>query len=347
MYIRKNFPLRGVLAFSWMHLVWLSLWGGIAVSIFHFTGWEWLKIPWLPISLIGTAVAFYLGFKNNSSYDRMWEARKIWGAIVNDSRAWGTASINFVSTLFSEGKGEEETQRAHQRLVYRHIAWLYKLRQQLLIPTAWEHDQSPSKYVRREAERRASRSGVHKFDEETLQETLSKLLAPAELEGIMAAKNGATQLIHHQSKDLKALRSQGLIDDFRHMELQQLLTNFYTHQGKAERIKKFPFPRQYGSISSYFIGIFIILMPFGLLAEFAKIVGPESANWLTILFTALVGWVFVMMELVGDYSENPFQRQGNDIPMLSLVRTIEIDMRQMLEETDLPEGIKPIQGVLM
>tara|TARA_B100000795_G_scaffold35292_1_gene23312 strand:+ start:26607 stop:26840 length:234 start_codon:yes stop_codon:yes gene_type:complete len=46
-------------------------------------------IPWLPISVVGTAVAFYVGFKNNQAYDRMWEAHKIWGGIVNESRTWG------------------------------------------------------------------------------------------------------------------------------------------------------------------------------------------------------------------------------------------------------------------
>jgi putative membrane protein len=346
MYIRKNFPLRGVLAFSWMHLLWLTVWGAIAVAIYHFTGWSWLKIPWLPISLIGTAVAFYLGFKNNSSYDRMWEARKIWGAIVNDSRSWGTMTINFVTNTFNElPVSEGELKRVHKRLVYRHIAWLYKLRQQLLIPTAWEHDQV--KFVRHEAERRARRSHVGEFEKTTIRERLEDYLDRDELETILSAKNGATQLIHHQAKDLKKLREEGLIDDFRHMEMQQLLTNFYTHQGKAERIKKFPFPRQYGSISFYFIGIFIILMPFGMLAEFENILADENTYWLTILFTTLVGWVFIMMELVGDYSENPFSRQGNDIPMMSLSRTIEIDLRQMLEEEKLPEGIAPIEGVLM
>ena len=54
-----------------------------------------------------------------------------------------------------------------------------------------------------------------------------------------------------------------------------------------------------------------------------------------------------MMELVGDYSENPFEGLGNDIPMLSLCRTIEIDLLEMLGETDLPEPIKPINDVLM
>jgi putative membrane protein len=55
----------------------------------------------------------------------------------------------------------------------------------------------------------------------------------------------------------------------------------------------------------------------------------------------------MMMELVGDYSENPFEGLGNDIPMLSLCRVIEIDLREMLGETDLPPAIQPVNGILM
>lgn len=60
-----------------------------------------------------------------------------------------------------------------------------------------------------------------------------------------------------------------------------------------------------------------------------------------------VAWIYLTMELVGDYSENPFQGMANDIPMLSLCRVIEIDLREMLGETDLPPGIQVKNNVLM
>ena len=136
-----------------------------------------------------------------------------------------------------------------------------------------------------------------------------------------------------------------MIDDFRHMELQKLQNSFYTSQGKCERIKKFPLPRQYGNISFLFVGIFIFLLPLGMISEFAKI-GTYGA-WLSVPFTIIVGWVYLMMELVGDYSENPFEGMGNDIPMLSLCRAIEIDLKEMLGDKDIPEPIKAKKGVLM
>ena len=87
------------------------------------------------------------------------------------------------------------------------------------------------------------------------------------------------------------------------------------------------------------------MLPLGMVSEFDKL-GNYGA-WVSIPFTVLVGWVYLMMELIGDYSENPFEGLGNDIPMLSLCRTIEIDLREMLGETELPPPIKPQNGVLM
>jgi putative membrane protein len=129
------------------------------------------------------------------------------------------------------------------------------------------------------------------------------------------------------------------------MEMMQGLSDFYDHQGKCERIKKFPLPRQYANMSRIFIGIFIFLLPFSMIPELMKL--GDWGFWLSIPVTALIGWIFVTMEIVGDYSENPFQGMANDIPMLSLCRTIEIDLREMLGETELPEAIKPKKGILM
>lgn len=182
--------------------------------------------------------------------------------------------------------------------------------------------------------------------DDVTQIELKALLSKEEHDKVINYQNTATQLIATQSEELKKLRSENLIDDFRQMELQHLLDDFYTHQGKCERIKKFPLPRQYASMSFVFVSIFIVLLPFGLIPAFLEL-SPGIGHWISIPFVALIGWVFVMMELIGDYSENPFEGLGNDIPMLSLCRTIEIDLREMLGETDLPPAIKPVNNVLM
>lgn len=345
MFVNKNFGVKGLWAFTGHHFVWLTVWMGGIAALHELTHWEWMKIPWLPVSIIGTAVAFYVGFKNNQSYDRLWEARKIWGAIVNTSRAWSTTVKNFVSNQFTEtDRSQEDLQAVRRRLVKRHIAWLYTLRSQLLIPERWEHINQGMR-IGRMAERRQKRFGVGLFDDGETKDKLKQYIPSEEYERMVNYKNTATQLIDRQGEELKDLRGENLIDDFRHMELQALLEKFYDHQGKCERIKKFPLPRQYGNMSFIFVAIFIFLLPFGMIDLFHD--ATEYGVWLSIPFNMIVAWVFLVMELVGDYSENPFEGLGNDIPMLALCRTIEIDLLEMLGEQDVPEPITPKNGVLM
>jgi putative membrane protein len=302
-------------------------------------------IPWLPLSVIGTAVAFYVGFKNNQAYDRMWEARKIWGGIINDSRAWGMMVDGFVTNLFTDNKAsDEEIHAIKKRLIYRHIAWLYAHRSQLLVSTPWEHA-SQSGHIGKTAKYYQEKFGIGLVDDEITRTELKLFLPEEEHDSLINYVNTATQIINEQSRDLRKIRERGLIEDFRHIELANLLKSFYTLQGKNERIKKFPLPRQYANMSRYFVGIFIVLLPFSMIPELMKLEG--WGFWLSIPISALIGWVYVMMEVVGDYSENPFQGMANDIPMLSLCRTIEIDLREMLGETDLPPAVKAKDDILM
>ena len=348
MFINKNFGIKNLWKFSGGHVIWITLWAVAAtcfIEYLHYLDIYAFKVPWLPVSLVGTAVAFYVGFKNNSAYDRAWEARKIWGGIVNSSRMWGANIRGYVGNQFTEKPVDEsEIIMWHKKLIYRHIAWLYTLRKQLLIPTPWEHI-NQNKMVQKQARMMMRTYGIDQALDEVTEKELHKCLKQDELERLLNYQNTATQIIDIQSQELKALREKNLIDDFRHMELQKVLNDFYIHQGKCERIKKFPLPRQYGSMSFVFVGLFIFLLPFGLITEFHDL-GAWGA-WLSIPFTVIVGWVFLMMELIGDYTENPFEGLGNDTPMLSLCRTIEIDLKEMLGETDLPKPIESVNGVLM
>ncbi|MEM7479068.1 MAG: bestrophin family ion channel, partial [Planctomycetota bacterium] len=187
--------------------------------------------------------------------------------------------------------------------------------------------------------------GIGLVKEEVGKIDFANYLSEEELAGLQGVSNRATHLLDNQAQDLRLLRSKGLIDDFRHIALQNILGEFFTHQGKAERIKNFPLPRQYANSSSIFVALFVFLLPFGMVTEFSEI--GTMQIWWAIPFAALVGWVFVMMEVVGDYSENPFQGMANDVPMLTLSRTIEIDLLELLGEENIPSPVSPVDGILM
>ena len=305
----------------------------IPVILYYTLEWEWLHIPWQPISLIGIAVAFYLGFKNNSSYERMWEARKIWGGIVNASRSFTVMVRDFVNNDEANQEAEEgQLEKWRKELVHRHVAWLHALTFELRKVKAWEHDSEEEKQFRRDMD--------VDYQEDRFQ-ILKTYLPEEDYTYIMSKDNRSSHLLSLQSKRLMQLRRSGHIEHFRHLEIQQLITEFYGLQGKSERIKNFPFPRQYATVNYFFVVMFIILLPFGMLDVFTGL-DQEYWIWFSIPFSVIGSWVFWMMEMIGDYSENPFEGSYNDVPITSMARSIEIDIRQMLDETDLPPALQPV-----
>lgn len=295
------------------------------------------SIPIAPLGTIGVAVAFYVGFKNNQSYDRYWEARKIWGGIVNVSRSWGNLVLSYVSDAHADETIEPDVvQNTRRSLIYRHIAWINTLRFQLRRKTPWGYDPQglPKKLLQ-------------PTDIEAMRVHIQQLLSKSELDSICSQANSGTYLLRLQGEELRQIaeRKDRLIEEFRLIALMDLITEMFALQGKCERIKNTPFPRQYAYFSGVFVAIFVMMLPFGIAGELASQGGLMV--WLTVPLSAIISWIFYTMETVGDTSEDPFENFINDVPMTALCRTIEIDLRQMLGETETPDPMKPVNDILM
>lgn len=339
----KYINYKQILNVSGIHLIWISIWCTLITFLFHFFRWEWMIIPWVPVALIGTAEAFLVGFKNNQAYDRLWEARKIWGGIVNSSRSF--ASMVYAFNTNNEEVGLFDLEDRRKKIVYRHIAWLYTFREQLLVPTEWEHIGAEKEHLYHINNRwnRLIKAGFPDYGRTPI--FLNKYLSEEEAELQSHYKNFATYLVSQQAKDINDLKNIKAISDFNQTQLQNCLNEFYNFQGQAERIKKFPSPRQFASTAFIFNVLFIMLLPLGLVNEFAKL--GTWGVWYSIPFCIIIGWIYIIMELVGDYSENPFAGLMFDIPMLSICRNIEIDLLQMTGDTELPDPISSKNGVLV
>ncbi|WP_317045485.1 bestrophin family protein [Algoriphagus antarcticus] len=287
------------------------------------------SLPWQPISVIGVAVAFFLGFKNNSSYDRTWEARKIWGSIVNESRTFATA----VLSLPSQNLPKEEK----KRIIYRHLAWLLALKHVMRKEKTWEHNLPVKKlnFI----------PGFIKEYYDGMFVEIEKYVSEEELTSIKNTSNIPSQLLKIQSYEIGKLNEQGLISDYKQVWLHELIGHLFTHQGMSERIKNFPFPRQYASTGLWITYIFCALIPFGLLDIFEQ--SRVLHYWLTIPFSAIIIWIFFLVDRIGDYSENPFEGGYNDVPISSIARAIEIDLLEMLEEENIPKPYAIENGFLM
>ncbi|STC94994.1 Predicted membrane protein [Chryseobacterium carnipullorum] len=229
-------------------------------------------------------------------------------------------------------------------MFHRHYAWLTALRFQLREPRTWEnmgtaqYDEYAKKY---EIPERLT----------NLNDELKKYLSDAELQYIVSKKNRATQLMASQSKELSEAYARGDLNDFQWTQINQQLVKFTDDQGKAERIKNFPYPRNFSSITTYLLLLFILFVPFGLLKELDKL-GEGTALegwtlWFNIPFSLMVTWCFHTLDSVGEASVNPFEGSPNDVPITQISRTIEIDMRDMLDESDLPPAIAPKNNIVL
>ncbi|MCL1677929.1 multidrug transporter [Elizabethkingia miricola] len=305
-------------------------------TILYVIGWKFIGLPWQPVAILGTAVAFIVGFKNNASYNRIWEARQIYGAIINDSRS-------FAYSVRDTLGGKESS--VVKRIFYRHFAWLTALRFQLREPRTWENMSQKSNSVYRN-----SRYEIPELNS-NLEEELKQYLSGEELEYILSKKNKATQLTALQSEEFGELKKAGKINDFQWTLLQQSIIKFTDDQGKAERIKNFPYPRNFASIATYLLFIFVILAPFGLVKEMDKLGEGTFLQgytvWFNIPFSAIIAWAFHTLDTVGESSVNPFEGSANDVPITQISRTIEIDMRDMLDEKDLPQPITPKNNIVL
>lgn len=335
MYIGKSYKLSEFLIWTKGSIYALLVLGIVPVILYQVVGIKWLAIPWSVVALLGTATAFIVGFKNTQSYNRAWEAQQVWVAIANNSKTWGTICRDYLN---NPAKSKE--------LIYRHFAWLTAMRYQMREVKVWETRVKKHNALYRQ---------FYCIPEEemTLEAELAKYLSATEVKYILTKQNRAIQIMSLQSKAAKDLLNSNEIVINYFLEIEKAINGFYDLQGRSERIKNFPYPRQYSTINNFFIKLFCFLLPFGMLKEFDKlnesIDGILKGNmvWLVIPFSVIISWMYTSLEQVGESSENPFEGSANDVPVSQMSRSIEIDLREMLGETDLPPALQPKNNIIL
>jgi len=179
--------------------------------------------------------------------------------------------------------------------------------------------------------------------ESTLEEDLRAYISETDFKDVMRKNNKQTALLYQQSHHIKKLKDQGIIWEFSFLELEAILQELFTLQGKSERIKNFPYPRQFATLNHLFMWIFVLLLPLALIPQFAEIgngiqdIFPIIGDlfvWSCIPFYVIVAWIFHTMERIGRTGENPFEGTANDVPISTIARGIEIDLRQNLGESN-------------
>lgn len=335
MNVGKGYRLSEFLIWTRREIYVLLALGAVPVCLYELAHWRWLAMPWTVVALIGTATAFIVSFKNTQTYGRTTEAQQVWTGILNLSRAWGLMSRDYV-----------QNERACRQLVDRQLAWVTALRYQMRRQRAWEstHRRTNAEYQRRYC--------VPEHDT-ALEVELARFIDPDELRSVLGARNKATQLLANQSRAVKELFNGGEIVVNFFIEMEKGIKELLDHQGRSERIKNFPYPRQYAIINAFFIRFFCVLLPFGLLKEFDALNAVANGwmkgqmVWLVIPFSVMISWMYTTLEQVGASTENPFEGGANDVPIAQINRMIEIELRELLGDTDLPTLLRPKNNIVL
>lgn len=349
MYTGKVYRIHQLAIWTRFETMWFILTISICSALYYFLELESFRIPWTAITLTGTAVAFVIGFQNNSVYQRIWEARKIWGGVVNTSRTFGV----FVQAMLTNDHTVEKVSADYLKnetkaLTYRHIAWLTALRFSMRKNKEWEIGNSY----------RTNREWVVRPPEwkSNIEETLKNYLSESDLKYVMSKDNHQTAILYLQSSHIKKLKDQGIIWEFSFLELEGIIEKLFTLQGQSERIKNFPYPRQYATLNHYFMWMLLLLLPMALVPQFIDIGKEVAVNyprtgslfmWFSIPIYTALAWIFHTMERIGRTGENPFEGTSSDVPISTIARGIEIDLRQNLGENkdEIPAQFQSTHGV--
>ena len=230
MLLKKRIPFKFLISQVKSELIFVTLYSVILGVAHRYFGLE-TTIPMAVPSILGGAISLIIAFRLKQSYDRWWEARKIWGAIVNDSRTLIRNVITFTHLKQETLKDSKED----NIFVERQVAWCYSLSQGL-------RGINPLKGIRE----------ILKTD-------------PDDYEYIKHHYNVPNALLMLHNYDFKKLHDENKINDFQQVQLSEVTSRLCDHMGKCERIKNTVFPKTYSVFVEYLLYLFIILLPFGLM----------------------------------------------------------------------------------
>jgi putative membrane protein len=326
MHIGRSYGLLEFLHWTRRRVYVLALITILPVVLYQMVGMRWISVPWSVVAVLGTATSFIVGFKNSQTYHRMVAGQNLWTTIEATSRYWGLLCRDFL-----------HDRDQSKRLINHHLAWLNALRYELRSRRVWESSFNPEN-----AEYSRQFFSVPE-DETPLDVELARFLEGPELRRACLASSKAARLMSDQSEILRELHADGTLVIVHYVEMQRTLKELIGQQSAAESLKNCPYPRQYAIMNKILVWSFAALLPLGVIGQFDSLnahVGSFLSGhmgWFAFPFSMLISWLYISLDQVGESTENPFQGGANDVPMAHICRLIEIELRQMLGETGLPE----------
>ncbi|MBK1678945.1 bestrophin family protein [Rhodocyclus tenuis] len=294
---RLFFVLRGSILHRIKWEVATTVTISLLVTLLHGRVFETkITLTPIPFSLIGLALAIFLGFRNSTTYDRWWEGRRLWGDLVIHARSLARMTISHVQP------GESALQAVRVR---RLIAFTHALRHSL---------------------------------RGTRDDDSARFLPADEAAIVAAAANPPDRILQLLSADLADAAARGQVAPMISASIEDELTALAGVQAGCERLHGTPLPFSYTLLLHRTAHLYCLLLPFGLV---------DTIGFSTPLVVGLISYTFFGLDTIGDEIEDPFALLPNSLPLDAISRRIEIDLRDALGETDLPEMLQPVDYCLL
>lgn len=270
-----------------------------------------LALPWSISAILGSALAIFIAFRNQSSYGRWWEARTLWGQIVNTSRISARQLLANTRGAVAAGQAREDEASAFAaEMIMRHIAFAHALRLHLRRQESWEE--------------------------------LRHLLPESEFSELLQRPNKPNHLLLTLGLRVREGIGKQWLGGFDNISMEPNLSSLNNAQGACERIKNTPLPMNYQYFTRLFLYVFIFVLPFGMVGDLTRL----QLDWMLVPVSFLVSFVFAVMNRVGEINENPFENAMQDVPMTALCNTIERDLLDMMNDKNLPEKTQAVDGYI-
>lgn len=270
-----------------------------------------VALPFSISAILGSALAIFIAFRNNSSYGRWWEARTLWGGIVNSSRVLARLIITFTDSHAHQANYEKDRSESFKKEMVNYcIAWVHALRLHLRKQDNWEELQS--------------------------------FLSPEDFIALTNSQNKPNFLQLLMGKKIYQAMGNGTLGGFDSFQMEGQLLALANYQGGCERIKNTPLLRQYDFFTRLFLYAFMLLLPFSLIGDFSRM----EIAFLMIPVALIISFVFAILAKVGEVNEDPFENKITDVPLTALCNEIERDLKEMLGVAKLPATIIPKDGFL-
>ena len=312
MVVEKHIKFRRLIPIIWKRLLKMAILSSIFVIPIVYFDLNQFTIGMTAPSILGTAISIFLGFRTNSAYERWFQGRALWGEIGAATRnlALICARVDERYKNRLTGKDSKKASIIMPRMIKRGLAIMWVLSRQL-------KDLSPLE-----------------------GENMDYFLEPEELKGLEGVHNPSLKLLFNQSRDFHLATEDSQFVEGESFEYVAIQRDISSIMSRCFSLKNTGFPTHYTYFTDLFVWLLVILLSMSL-------PGQENLGYFAIPIAVLIGWIFSMIEGIGDYMDYPWANNRNVIPTDFLTRSHEIDIRAFaLGETDLPPEIKPIEGAL-